>query len=222
MVFNGQKGDVWQPYLNRQQAGQELAKELQKLKLNPQKSIVCAIARGGVVVGQEVSRKLGIPLRVIVIRKLGAPGNPELAIGAVSALGKPVLDWWLIGELGVKSSFIKKETSKKREEAEKREKFLGVKLGKKDFVGKTVIVIDDGLATGQSARAAARLLAGFGVKKLILAVPCGFPGELEKLKDDFAKVICLKTSYDFRAVGQFYRDFRPVEDQEVKELLDHN
>ncbi|MDO8486711.1 MAG: phosphoribosyltransferase family protein [Candidatus Curtissbacteria bacterium] len=204
---------------NREQAGKFLATEIGKLKLAPKKSIIAAIARGGVVVGQEVAKALKIPLKVLVIKKIGAPQNPELAIGAVSASGKSFLDYWFIRDLKVSQSFLKKEINKKRKEAQERENLLGIELKEADFRGKTAIIVDDGLATGASARAAAKVVRDFGTDKIILALPCGFPKELGKIKDDFDKVICLRASADFWAVGQFYRDFRPIEDEDVKTIL---
>ncbi|MBI2598850.1 phosphoribosyltransferase [Candidatus Curtissbacteria bacterium] len=204
---------------NREQAGKLLAKEVRKLKLNPRKSVIAAIARGGVVVGQAVAKELGITLRVMVVKKLGAPGDPELAIGAVSALGKPYLDYWLIRDLKVSANYLKREVGQKRKEASEREKFLGIKLKSGDFSGKTAVICDDGLATGASAKAAAKEIRDLGAKNVILAVPCGFPAEVEKIKGDFERVIVLRTAADFWAVGQFYRDFSEVTDEQVRNIL---
>lgn len=209
-------------FANRQEAGELLTPEIKKLAIDPTSAIVAAIPRGGVVVADVICRQLAIPLAVLVIKKLGAPYNPELAIGAVASHGEAVLDRWLIRDLKVTSEWLKKEIKTKRREAQGREKFLQVELTGEKFKDKTVIVVDDGLATGQTARAAAKILKKFGAAKLILAVPCAPPSTVEAVEDEYDQVIVLSKSEEFMAVGQFYRDFRPVDDQEVKKLLDHD
>ncbi len=204
---------------DRRQAGEILSTKLSKLKLEKDKSVVVAIPRGGVVVARQVADILRIPLKVLVIKKLGAPANPELAIGATASFGKPVLDRWLIADLKVPADYIKKEVYNKKREAAAREKFLGVKIVPADFKDKHVIVVDDGLATGQTAKMAAKILRQLGAKVLILAVPCAAPAALEGVRKDYDKVVCLEVSADLWAVGQFYKDFRPIEDEEVKDIL---
>jgi len=204
---------------NRRQAGEILTKKLSKLKLKAQNSVICAIPRGGVLVAKQTAQKLKIPLKVIVIKKLGAPTNPELAIGAVASFGKPVIDRLLTKDLGVNPNYIKKEVYNKKREARVREKFLGIKLEPKDFENKLVVVVDDGLATGQTAKMAAKILRQFNAAKLILAVPCGATSVVNEMAKDYDQVVCSEVRDDFMAVGQFYRDFSPVEDSEVKELL---
>ena len=204
---------------DRRHAGEVLAQELANLKLDPKKSIVAAIPRGGVVVGKVVSERLSIPLTVIVIKKLGAPNNPELAIGATASFGKPVLDRWLIRDLGVLPDYLKKEIIKKRKEAASRESFLGVKTDPKLFGDKIVIVVDDGIATGQTAKAAAKIMRKFSLSKIILAVGCASPSTIDLLRKDYDEIVVPEISQDLFAVGQFYRDFRTVEDEEVKEIL---
>src|SRR3990167_9225709 len=204
---------------NRLQAGEILAKKLSRLDLKAEESVVVAVPRGGVVVARQVSSTLNIPLKVIVIKKLGAPTNPELAIGAVASFGKPVIDRLLTKDLGVNPNYIKKEVYNKKREARVREKFLGIKLEPKEFENKLVVVVDDGLATGQTAKMAAKILRQFNAAKLILAVPCGATSVVNEMAKDYDQVVCSEVRDDFMAVGQFYRDFRPVEDSEVKELL---
>ena len=196
-----------------------LAKEFKRIKIPRKNSIIVGIPRGGVVVANAVSASLAIGLSAIVIKKLGAPMNPELAIGATAAHGEPVLDRWLIRDLKVPATYLKKELLKKRKEARAREKLLGIENSSDKFKDKIVVVVDDGLATGQTAKAAARVLKRFGAKSKILAIPCAAPSTIEQVSDDFDKVICLEANSDFEAVGQFYRDFRPVSDEEVRKLL---
>lgn len=207
---------------NREHAGQILSQELAKLKLAPKKSIIAAVPRGGVVVGKVISQKLGISLAVIVIKKLGAPFNPELAIGATASFGKPVVDRWLIGDLKISADYLKKEILTKRKEAKSREKFLDVEISAGDFVAKNVIVVDDGIATGQTAKAAAGIIRRFNPINLILAVGCSSPQAIAMLREIYDEIICPEISEDLFAVGQFYRDFRPIEDGEVREILSRN
>ena len=204
---------------NRNQAGKILAKELSKLKLNCKKSIIVAIPRGGVVVGKAISQTLSVPLTVIVIKKLGAPFNAELAIGATASRGRPVLDRWLIRDLKVSPDYLKKEILKKKKEAVSRERYLNVRLDEKIFSGKDVIVVDDGLATGQTAKAACYVIRQFQPSGIILAVPCAAPSAIDLVKEVYDKVVCLEVDPELVAVGQFYRDFRPIEDEEVATIL---
>jgi len=211
----------WQVMIfnDRQDAGKILAQSLAKLKLNQKNTIVAAIPRGGIVVGLEVADLLNVPLFPLVIKKIGAPNNPELAIGACASWGKPTLDRWLIADLKIGKDYVKKEYLNKKREAKAREKFLNVEISPEKFRDKIVIVTDDGLATGQTVIAAAKIIKAFGPKELILAIPCGSPSVLEKVQADYDKVICAQQSEDFWAVGQFYKDFRPVSDEEVRQLI---
>ena len=205
---------------DRFQAGLTLADKLSNLNLNSKNSIIAAIPRGGVIVAEAISQKLTIPLKAVVIKKLGAPYNSELAIGAVSAFGKPVLDNWLIANLNVGKSYLKREINKKRKEALKREKFLNSQIKERDFQKKTVIVVDDGLATGQTAKAASRVLRSFKIKKIILAVPCASPATIDSVKEYFDEIVCPAVDENLQAVGQFYKDFSQVDDEQVKDILD--
>jgi len=204
-------------FANRQEAGELLAKKLGILKINPKKAVVAGIARGGVAVAGVIARKLGIPLTAVVIKKLGAPYNPELAIGATASFGKPVLDRWLIADSLVSKEYLKGEVLKKRREAARREKFLGISSF--DYSEKDVIVVDDGLATGQTARAAAKVLKNLGANRLILAVPCASPSTLDLVGGDYDEVVCPVVDPELVAVGQFYSDFSEVSDSEVKRIL---
>ena len=204
---------------DRKHAGKILAQRLLKLKLNLKNTTVAAIPRGGVAVAVEIADTLGVAVYPLVIKKIGAPANPELAIGACASWGKPVWDRWLIADLKIPADYLKKELLNKKREAQAREKFLDVTISPAKFKGKIVIVVDDGLATGQTAVAAAKIIRTFEPKELILAVPCGSPAVLEKVEADYDKVVCAEQSADYWAVGQFYKDFAPVSDEEVKKLL---
>ncbi len=204
---------------DRYHAGELLAKKLSKLKFDRTRTRVVAIPRGGVAVASVVCQRLSIPLSIIVIKKLSAPFNPELAIGATASFGKPVLDRWLIADLSVSADYLKKEIIKKKKEAKARERYLGLSVADKDYFGRVVIVIDDGLATGQTAKAAAKMIRAFEPSKLILAIPCASPETIELVKNEYDKVVCLEISGNLMAVGQFYRDFKPITDEEVKSIL---
>lgn len=206
-------------FSNREHAGEVLVEKLLKFKFDPKKSIIAAIPRGGIVVGVRIANLLKIPLFPLVIKKLGAPGNRELAIGATASFGAPVLDRWLIAELKVSGDYLKRETATRKKEALAREKFLGVDISKINVSGKVVIVVDDGIATGQTVKLAGKILRQLGAEKLILAVPCASPSALEAVKGEYDEIICPEISEDFMAVGQFYIDFRPIEDEEVKKIL---
>ena len=206
-------------FKDRKHAGILLARRLLKFKLNFKNTIVAAIPRGGVAVGLEVADLLNAAIFPLVIKKIGAPQNPELAIGACASFGKPVWDRWLIADLNISADYLKKELLNKKREALAREKFLNVRISPAKFKDKQVIIVDDGLATGQTVIAASKIIRGFGPKELILAVPCGSPSVIEKVSKDYDKVICVFQTADYWAVGQFYRDFQPVTDEEVKEML---
>ena len=206
-------------FKDRKHAGILLARRLLKFKLNLKNTIVAAIPRGGVAVGLEVADLLNAAIFPLVIKKIGAPQNPELAIGACASFGKPVWDRWLIADLNISADYLKKELLNKKREALAREKFLNVRISPAKFKDKQVIIVDDGLATGQTVIAASKIIRAFGPKELILAVPCGSPGVIEKVGKDYDKVICVFQTADYWAVGQFYKDFAPVSDSEVKEML---
>src|SRR3989344_1039148 len=138
-------------FANRSEAGELLAREFKKRNLNFSQTLIIAIPRGGILVAGEIAAALNSALTVLVIKKLGAPNNRELAIGATASFGKPVLDRWLIADLNVSGDYLKKETVTKKKEAKAREKFLGVETDPERFRGRVVIVVDDGLATGQTA-----------------------------------------------------------------------
>lgn len=207
-------------FKNRSEAGRLLAKRLAEYKLNPLNTFIVGILRGGIVVALEVAKFLKAPLEAVVIRKLGAPGNSELAIGATASFGPPVLDRWLIADLDVPNEYLKKEIFKKKREAKSLEKALGITFNKQKFRGKVIVLVDDGLATGQTVKAAGKLLRGMSAEKIILAVPCSSPDVVEQVKESFDEVISLVNNPDFSAVGQFYKDFSQVTNYEVKDLLE--
>lgn len=206
-------------FRDRVEAGSRLATELKEFAGN---GVVLAIPRGGVVVGFEIARKLGLALDVIVPRKLGAPNNPELAIGAIAEDGSAILDESLVSYLGVSEDYIRRESERQKLEIKRRLALYRQDASPLEVKGRNVLVVDDGIATGSTMKAALVSLRRQGAKKVVVAVPVGPPStivELHKLAD---KVVCLYTPEYFQAIGQFYEDFSQTEDEEVIALLRKN
>ena len=206
-------------YTNREAAGQMLARRL--MSYAHTNAVVLGIPRGGVPVAKEVADALDAPLDVIVVRKLGAPGQPELGIGAVVDGDHPraIFSQDIIEHLGVSDEYIGAEIARQLKEVNRRETAYRGGRAKVPLRGKTVIVIDDGIATGSSVRAALRGVRRQKPKRLILAIPVAPAESIEALQSDADEIVCLETPEDFFAVGQFYRDFRQVSDDQVKAIL---
>lgn len=205
---------------NRQQAGRELAAALEHYRGTD--SIVLAIPRGGVVAAYEVAVNLDLELDVIVPRKIGAPGQPELAIGAVASWGDHefILDEQSVRYLGVSQDYIEREVRAQLEEVTRRLRAYRKTADPPDVEGRSVILIDDGIATGYTIRAAALALRNLNAASITLAVPVAPPDSLDAIRPYVSEIVCLKTPYPFLAVGYWYRDFAQVSDDEVIALLD--
>ena len=199
-------------YEDRIDAGERLAEAL-KAQAGPG-TVILAIPRGGVVVGEVIARTLGVPLDVVVPRKVGAPGNAELGIGAV-APGVRVLDPWLIERLGVSEEYLEREIA--AQEAETIRRLEAYRAGRPpvDLHGRTAIVVDDGVATGGTAVAALRWARAQGAATVVLAVPVAPPQTLQRLRREADEVIALETPEPFFAVGEWYRSFDQTSDEEV-------
>lgn len=204
-------------FIDRVDAGKQLSSALAPLK--SQDAIVLAIPRGGVVVGYEVARALGIPLDVIIPRKLGAPANPELAIGAVAEDGTVILNEKLVNYLGVTEEYVKEESAKQRLEIERRMKSYRGNAPYTDLKNRTVIVVDDGIATGYTMKAALASVRKRGAKTVVMAVSVGPASTIAEMQKDADQVICLHTPDSFYAIGQFYETFAQTTDEEVIRLL---
>jgi putative phosphoribosyl transferase len=208
-------------FKNREEAGKSLGEKIKReiKKLEIKKLLVLAIPRGGVVVGKELADKLKAPLDIIITKKIGAPGNSELAIGAVGPGGEEVVDERLAEQVGADKEYIKSQKVKIEEEIERREKELRGDKPQLDFKEKTVILTDDGVATGATMLAAIEVSRQHQPKKIIVAVPVIARDTVSKLEAQVDVVVYLEAPLMFFAVGQFYREFPQVSDEEVKELL---
>lgn len=204
-------------YENRSEAGRRLATRL--LKFRDRNPIVLALPRGGVPVAFEVARALGAPLDVLVARKIGAPGNPEVGIGAIAEGGALYLDDDLISELGVTSAYLGAATRTEADEVLRRLWAYRRDRPPLDVAGRTVIVVDDGLATGSTSRAAVRALRRRSPREIILAVPVGARETAQALRAECDEVLCASMPSSFGAVGLWYRDFEQTTDEEVVSLL---
>jgi putative phosphoribosyl transferase len=184
--------------------------------------LVLAIPRGGVVVGYEIAQTLHLPLDVIIPHKLGAPYNPELAIGAITEDGSTVLDDNLITDLGVSQDYITKESERQKKEIERRLVLYRQNQPNLYLKGKDVIVVDDGIATGSTMKAALLSVKNKGARSIIVAIPVGPPSTIKELEKRANRVVCLYLPEYFQAIGQFYDDFSQTTDDEVIGLLREN
>jgi len=182
-------------------------------------AIVCGIPRGGVVVAAEVARALGLKLRAVVARKIGAPRQPELAIGAVGPDGTAVLDEELCRQTGADERWLAAAVARARDEVQARVAAMPGVADADTVRGRTVLVVDDGVATGSTAAAVGRWLRAAAASRRILALPCGPPDTLARLRDDYDEIVALTAPRDFVAVGQWYRAFPQTTDDEVRALL---
>ncbi len=204
-------------FQNRSEAGQLLAKELSDLR--GKDVVVLAVPRGGVLVGYEISRSLDAPLDVYITRKLGAPGNEELALGAIASDGTVVLDPVLMRQLGVTQRYLEDEMERQRAEILRRLSLYRNQRSSLGIKGRIVVLADDGVATGATTMAALRALRKQEPAELILAVPVGPPDAIERLKAEADKVVCLETPEPFWAVGRFFVDWSQLSDQDVSDIL---
>ena len=208
-------------FRDRRDAGRRLAAELRAYVDRPD-VIVLALPRGGVPVGYEVARALHAPLDVFVVRKLGLPGHEELAMGALASGGVRVLDENLIRVARVSDSDIERVTAAELAELERRERQYRGERPFPDLTGKTVILVDDGLATGSTMRAAVAALRREGPSRIVVAVPVAAPETCDSVREIADDVICALTPEPFRAVGLWYEDFSQTTDEEVRDLLERS
>jgi putative phosphoribosyl transferase len=203
---------------DRVDAGRQLAERLAPYA--EERPVVFALPRGGVPVGAEVSRSLGAPLEVIVSRKLGAPGQPEFGIGAVAPSGVRVLNEHAVRALGIEEDYLEMISARELAEAERRLKLFRGDRPYPDLERRTAILVDDGLATGVTARAALLALRRMNPRRLVLAVPVCALQTAELLRPEADDLICLLAPANLEAVGLWYRNFEQTSDEEVVSLLE--
>lgn len=206
-------------FKDRSEAGRMLASRLGDLANRPD-VIVLALPRGGVPVGFEVAKALNAPLDVFLVRKLGVPGHEELAMGAIASGGVRVLNRDVIDSLEIPQQIIEAIALRESRELERREREYRGKRPPLDVHGRTVILVDDGLATGSSMRVAATALKEKQPAQMIVAVPVASPITCAEFQSEVDRVVCALTPEPFWAVGQWYQDFSPTSDEEVRSLLD--
>lgn len=209
-------------FRDRVDAGQRLGAMLQQRmkQESPERLLVLALPRGGVPVGFEVALALNARLDVFVVRKLGAPGHEELAMGAIASGGVQVINAEVVEALRVTSTEIEEVASREAEELNRRERLYRGDWPLQPVEGESVILVDDGLATGYSMRAAVAAVRQQGPKLVMVAVPVGARATCEELGREADAVFCLRVPEEFVAVGQWYRDFAQTSDAEVRALLD--
>jgi putative phosphoribosyl transferase len=201
---------------DRVEAGKRLASAVKSVGKD---AVILGVPRGGVVVGFEVAQALCVPLDIIVTKKIGAPENPELAIGAVAEDGTYILDEDILRQIYVPKEYIAEEVERQKQEIQRRLIRYRGDVPYPTLKNREVVVIDDGVATGSTLKAALRLLRSKGTKTVVVAVPVGPPETIRELKKLADRVVVLFTPEPFYAIGQFYVDFSQISDEEVIELL---
>lgn len=206
------------PFRNRVQAGQLLARVLNKFA-GRKDAIVLGLPRGGVTVAAEVARELQLPLDVFIVRKLGVPGHEELAMGAIASGGTALLNYSLASSLGVPESAIHAVIDREYLELQRRENLYRAGRGKLELDGRTVLLIDDGIATGASVIAAVRAVRELGAAHVVIGTPVVATDIASALRSEADELISAIEPEDLDGVGLWYEDFRPLSDKEVLEAL---
>jgi putative phosphoribosyl transferase len=204
-------------FRDRADAGRQLAQRL--MPLRERSVIVLGLPRGGVPVAAEVARALNAPLDVLVVRKLGLPGHPELAMGAIGEGGVRVLNDEVVSAARVSEAEIDRVEQAELVELARRVRQFRGDRPRVPITGCTAVIVDDGIATGATARVACQVARALGAVRVVLAVPVAAPASPQELGSVADEVVCLETPARFHAVGQFYSDFRPTTDDEVVMLL---
>lgn len=205
-------------YKDRVQAGQYLAKMLRQYAKDPD-TVVLGLPRGGVIVAYEVARELQLSLDIFVVRKLGVPGYEELAMGAIASGGIRVMNGDVLRMINISQSDIEAAVKKEEKELERREKAYRENRPGLDVKSKNIILVDDGLATGATMRAAVAALYKQHPRKIIIAVPTASPETCEAFRSKVDDIVCAMTPTPFHAVGEWYEDFPQNTDEEVQHLL---
>lgn len=206
-------------FANREEAGRKLGEKLARFKT--QNPCVLALPRGGLPVALEIAIRLHAPLDLVIVRKLGAPWQPELAIGAVVDGDPPqlVLNREIVAQLGISQARIEEEKQRQIEEIKRRRATYLAGRPRVDVAGRTAIIVDDGIATGATIKAAILAIRALKPKRIVLAVPVAPTETVAALKHEADEVVCLEAHDDFAAISPYYRDFRQLEDDEMHTLL---
>jgi putative phosphoribosyl transferase len=218
MAIPWNAADARRPYADRREAGGALAEKLPHHRGRPN-VVVLALPRGGVPVAYEVAEALDAPLDIFIVRKLGMPGHPEFAMGAIASGGVQVLSDEVIRRYGIPDAAIAAVVARERAELERREREYRRGRPMIDLRQRIVILVDDGLATGASMRAAVHAVRALGPDRVVVAVPVGSPETCAEFGDITDETVCARTPEEFSAVGQWYRDFSQTSDDEVHALL---
>lgn len=213
-------GDVGVLFRDRFEAGERLAERFTDLR-GVSGVLLLAIPRGGVEVGYAMARQLGLPLEVYLTRKIGAPGNPELALGAVASNGTLVLDRDLILRLGVDQDYVDRQVKRQQEEIGRRlEHYGGKGLSREELEGQRLVIVDDGVATGSTMLAGIRALRQTHPAELMVGIPVGPPETVQRFRAEVDRLECLAAPEQFLAVGRFYESFEQTTDEDVVRLLE--
>jgi len=205
-------------FSDRFDAGRRLAQELRDYA-GRDDVLVLALPRGGVAVGYQVAMEIGVPLDVFLVRKLGVPGHEELAMGAVASGDVMVLNQDVVAQLNLAPEVIDRVAERERRELRRRQRLYRRGQPPREIAGKVVILVDDGLATGATMRAATQAVRQHGPKEIVVAVPTAEPSACAEVSGIVDRVVCLATPTPFLSVGAFYGDFGQVTDDQVRELL---
>jgi putative phosphoribosyl transferase len=206
-------------FRDRHEAGRALARALAPRYAGRDNVVVLALPRGGVPVAYEVAAALGATLDVFVVRKLGVPGHEELAMGAIASGGVLVLDQDVVRALGITKEELQRVGATELRELERREAVYRGSPEPPELAGTTVILVDDGLATGATMQAAAQAVRKLGPARIVVAVPVASAQTCDAFRHGVDEIVCLMTPEPFHAVGLWYEDFSPTSDDEVRELL---
>ena len=206
-------------FRDRRDAGRQLTARLMSYRARD--PVVLALPRGGVPIGAEIAQALDAPLDVVLVRKIGVPFQPELALGAIVDGAEPelVIDTELMAMLAIPDSYVQEQRERQLKEIERRRHLYVEGRPAEEVAGRTAIVVDDGIATGYTMRAALRAIRRREPRHLVLAVPVAPPETIAALAPEVDEIVCLSTPDHFGAIGQFYADFRQIDDAEVVALL---
>ncbi len=209
---------VVRPFTDRREAGRELAAQLQNYR-GDRSVIVLALPRGGVPVAFEIAEALDAPMEIFVVRKLGMPGQPEFAIGAVASGGARVVNEQVIRMYRIPAATIERLVAEELAEIRRREREYRGTRPLPSLASRTVILVDDGLATGSTMRVAVEAVRAFEPSRVVVAVPVGSPEACEEFADITDETVCARTPQPFQAVGLWYQDFSQTTDDEVRSLI---